>query len=184
MGYDVYYNGEVEVAPPLSEDDAVIMRAFVNREQTDETRAIFAAIAAGAEPDLPGHEGLLEVSEERSCILPEEGESRHGVRMWLRLLLEHFLVPRGYVLNGEVRWEGQDPDDRGCIVIKDNQLETVDDLIYNAGPSWAPNHYADDILKQSIQRLLDSADSIGCSTDLTVVAASHVETLRSLLPEL
>jgi hypothetical protein len=103
--------------------------------------------------------------------------------MWLRLLLAHFLVPRGYVLNGEVRWESQDPDDRGCIFIKDNQLETVDDLIYNAGPSWAPNHYADDILKQSIQKLLGSANSTGCSSDLTVVAASHVETLRSLLPE-
>lgn len=183
MGYDVYYNGEVDVAPPLTENDAVIMRAFVNREQTEETRAIFAAIAVSAEPDLPGHEGLLEVSEDRSCILPEEGESRHGVRMWLRLLLAHFLVPRGYVLNGEVRWEGQDPDDRGCIFIKDNQIEAVDDVIFNAGPSWAPNHYADDILRQAIQKLLDSADSTGCSSDLTVVAASDVETVRSLLPE-
>jgi len=184
MGYDVYYEGAVGVTPPLTENDAVILRAFANREQTDETRAIFAAIAASAEPDLPGHEGLLEVSEDKSCILPEVGESRHGVRMWLRLLLEHFLVPRGYVLNGEVRWEGQDPDDRGCIFVKDNQLETVDDLIFNAGPNWAPNHYADDILKQSIQKLLDSADSTGCSFDLTVVRASHVEAVRSLLPEL
>ena len=183
MGYDVYYNGEVNIAPPLTENDAVILCAFVNQEQTDETRAIFVAIAASAEPDLPGHEGLLEVSEDRSCIFPEEGESRHGVRMWLRLLLEHFLVSRGYVLNGEIGWEGQDPDDRGCIFIKDNRLETIDDLIVNAGPSWAPNHYADEILKQSIQKLVDSADSTGCSPDLTVVAASHVETLRSLLPE-
>jgi hypothetical protein len=183
MGYDVYYNGEVDVAPPLTENDAVIMRAFVNREQIEETRTILAAIAASAEPDLPGHEGLLEVSEDRSCILPEEGESRHGVRMWLRLLLEHFLVPRGYVLNGEVWWEGQDPDDRGCIFIKDNQIEAVDDVIFNAGPSWAPNHYADDILKLSIQKLLDSADNAGCSSDLAVVAASDVETVRSLLPE-
>jgi hypothetical protein len=184
MGYDVDYNGEVEVTPALAENDAVILRAVVNREQTDETRPIFAAIAASAEPDLPGHEGLLEVSEDRSRILPEDGESRHGVRMWLRLLLEHFLVPRGYVLNGEIWWEGQDPDDRGCIFIKDDQLETVDDLIFNAGPSWAPNHYADDILKQSIQKLLDSADSTGCSPDLTVVAASHVDIVRSILPEL
>ena len=183
MGFDLYYVGEVEVTPPLTENDAEILRAFVNREQTDETHAIFAAIAASAEPDLPGHEGLLEVSEDRSCILPEEGESRHGVRMWLGLLLEHFLVSRGYVLNGEVRWEGQEPDDRGCIFVKNNQLETVDDLIFNVGPSWARNHYADDILKQSIQKLLDSADSTGCSSDLTGVAASHVETVRSLLPE-
>ncbi len=95
MGYSVYYTGEVNVIPALTEDDAAVLRAVANLEQTEATRAIFAAIAASPEPDLPGHAGLLEVSEDRECILPEEGESRHGFRMWLRLLLEHFLVPRG-----------------------------------------------------------------------------------------
>lgn len=184
MGYDVYYNGEVRVAPPLTEEHAGLLRALVNFEQTEKTQAIIAAIAASPEPDLPGHAGVLEVSEDREYLLPEEGESRHGIRLWLRLLVQHLFVPLGYTLNGEVLWEGEDHDDSGGIFIKDNQIEAVDDLIFNPGPSWAPNHYADDILKQAIQKLLDSASSPGCSPDLIVVAANHVETVRSLLSDI
>ena len=87
-------------------------------------------------------------------------------------MTEHYLTPRGYVLSGEITWEGEDRDDGGTIFVKDNQVEAVDDLIFNAGPSWAPNHFADDSLKQAIRDLLDSADNTGCSPDLIVVAAS------------
>jgi hypothetical protein len=183
MGYDVYYNGEVSVTPPLTEGDAAVLRAATNLERTDETRALFAAIAASPEPDLPYHAGLLEVSEDREFILPEQDESRHGFRMWLRLLIEHYLAPRGYVLEGEVTWEGEDRDDCGTIFIKDNQVEAVDDQIFNAGPSWAPNHFADDHLKQAIRDLLDSADNTGCSPDLTVVSTAGLEAVRSRMPE-
>jgi hypothetical protein len=182
MGYSVYYSGEVEITPSLTEDDARTIRAFVNLEQTDETRPLFAAIAASSEPDLPGYASLLTVSEERDAILPEEGESRHGLRLWLKLLIEHFLDPRGYVLNGEVEWDGEDIEDRGRLFIKDNQLEDVEDVIFNAGPSWAPNHFVDEPLKQAIGSLLDSADNTGCSPDLTVVAAAHIDAVRALLP--
>ena len=183
MGYCVYYNGEVSVTPPLTEDHAALVHALVNFEQSDETHAIFAAIAASPEPDLPGYAGVLDVSEDREYLLPEEGESRHGIRLWLRLLLQYLFVPLGYTLNGEIFWEGEDRDDSGGIFLKDNQLEAIDDLIFNAGPSWALNHYADDILKQEIERLLDSADSTGRSPGLTPVATSHIETVRSLLLE-
>jgi hypothetical protein len=159
------------------------VRAFFNLEQTELTQSLFAAIAASEEPDLPWYGGLLDVSEDRASLVPEEGQSNHGVRLWLRLLVEHFLAPKGYVLNGEVLWEGDGFDDSGCIYVKDNQVEAVDDLIFNAGPSWALNHYADDGLKQAIRDLLESADNTGCSPDLTVVEAKHIETVRALLPE-
>ncbi len=183
MGYDVYYNGEITVTPALTESDASVLRAAANREDTEESRALFAAIAASPESDLPHHAGLLAVSEDREFILPEQDESRHGFRMWLRLLIEHYLAPRGYVLHGEVTWEGEERDDCGTIFVKDNQVEAVDDLIFNAGPSWAPNHFVDDHLEQAICDLLDSADNTGCSPDLTVVAVSNLEAVRSRLPE-
>jgi hypothetical protein len=50
-------------------------------------------------------------------------------------------------------------------------------------PSRIPNHFADDQLKQAIRDLLESEDNTGCTDDLTVVEARHVETVRSLLPE-
>ncbi len=105
--------------------------------------------------------------------------------MWLRLLIEHFLAPRGYVLNGEIQWTAaDDSEDRGWIYVKENQLEVVDDLILNPGPSWAPNPFADENLKEIIERVLESSDSTGCSPDLTVVAANHLDDLRALFQKL
>jgi len=180
---DVYYNGEIAVTPALTENDAAMLRAVTNLERTDKTEAFFAAVASSADPDLPYHAGLLEISEDREFIVPEEDESRHGFRLWLKLVIEHYLAPRGYVLNGEVTWEGEDRDDSGTIFVKDNQVEAVDDLIFNAGPSWAPNHFADDQLKQAIRDLLDSEDNTGCTDDLTVVSAAGLEAVRSRMAE-
>ena len=184
MGYSVYYHGEISITPPLSEDHAAIVLAVSNQEETDATRAIFAAIAASPESDLPAYGGLFTISEDRALIVPEEDESRHGLRLCLLQLIEHFFKPSGYVLNGEISWDGDEPDDRGWIFVKENQIEAVDDLIVNAGPSWSPDHYADPDLKQTIQSLVDSADSEGCSNDLTVVSAVSLDALRGLLPTL
>lgn len=45
---------------------------------------------------------------------------------WIEYLIEHFLEPWGYILNGEVKWQGESMEDRGKIVITDNHVETVD----------------------------------------------------------
>ena len=102
MSQDVYYKGEISVTPALTESDAAVLLAATNLEQTEETREFFAAVAASPEPDLPYHAGLLEISEDREFIVPEEDESRHGFRLWLKLAIEHYLAPRGYVWDGEV----------------------------------------------------------------------------------
>ncbi len=184
MGYSVYYRGEISVTPPLTKQHAATLRAFSRLELTADTNSIFAAIADSPEPDLPGYGGLIDVSEDGSLIVPEEDESRHGVRLWLRLMIEHFLGPLGYVLEGEIEWTADELDDRGNIFVRGNLVEAVDDLIVNAGPSWNPNHFVDDDLKATLRSLMDSADNVGCSSDLTVVSAKEVEALRIALQSL
>ena len=126
MSYPVYYNGEIEIVPPLTRENAALVRDFAQGRQTDLAEPIFAAIAASQEPDLPYSCGLFEVSEDRSLLVPEEGESRHGLATWVALLVKHFLEPSGYVLNGEVSWSAEEPDDRGCLFVKNNLLEAVE----------------------------------------------------------
>jgi len=109
MGYSVYYTGEVSVTPPLSKEHTATLMELSKSERTDATNPILAAISASAEPDLPGYGGLLEVAGEGSLIVPEEGESRHGVRLWLRLLIEHFFGPLGYVLGARSSGRGTIP---------------------------------------------------------------------------
>lgn len=65
MGYPVYYDGEIAIAPPLTEEHAAIVRDFAKGDRTDLTEPIFAAIAASDEPDLPYSCGLYEVSDDR-----------------------------------------------------------------------------------------------------------------------
>ena len=44
---------------------------------------------------------------------------------WLTYLIDKILAPRGYVLDGEVAWQGEDSDDRGKIVVKNNAIKTL-----------------------------------------------------------
>lgn len=48
---------------------------------------------------------------------------------WLRYLIEHFLAPWGYTLNGTVTWQGEEIGDVGRIVCADNVVTTQE-------PSW------------------------------------------------
>lgn len=63
-------------------------------------------------------------SEDGTAIVWDEGEKFYEYIDWIKYLIEHFLSPWGYVLNGEVYWIGEDADDRGIIVIKDNVVKT------------------------------------------------------------
>jgi hypothetical protein len=65
--------------------------------------------------------------------------------------------------------------------VKDNQIEDVYTMLFDPGPSWRPNHFADEGLKKAVTDLLSSADETGCSTDLTVVSSEALGRLRELL---
>jgi hypothetical protein len=129
---------------------------------------------------LPPYAGLLEVSDDRTTILPEPEESRGGVDEWLTLLLEHFFVPRGYVLSGIISWlASDDAADRGEINVEGDKLEVVRDRIENPGPSWGRAVYMSEKVKALIQSLVESASSEGCSPDLTVVSAADLKALQT-----
>jgi len=181
MGYNVYYRGEIQISPPLTKEHADVVLAFAKGERNQLTEAIYKSIADSPDPDLPGYADLFELSEDRSLILPDESEGRHGLRLWLVLLIEHVLEPLAYVLNGEVSWTADEDDDRGTIYVKDNVVETIDDVIFNEGPSWAPEYYVDGRLKKVLHELVESADNTGCTPDLTVVSAMPVEVIRQVL---
>ncbi len=62
------------------------------------------------------------------------GEKFYEYVEWLEYLIEHFLGPWGYELTGKMYYLGEDPNDRGVIHVKENQVEKVDNRDY--GPSW------------------------------------------------
>lgn len=50
----------------------------------------------------------------------DEGEKFYSYVEWIKWLIKNFFKPHGYVLNGEVEWHGEEYDDIGRILIKDN----------------------------------------------------------------
>jgi hypothetical protein len=78
------------------------------------------AVAEGAQPGLWCQ---WRPDEGGTAIVWDEGEKFYDYVEWLRYLVEHFLRPWGYVLNGEVTWQGEESDDIGKIVVADNKIE-------------------------------------------------------------
>lgn len=66
-------------------------------------------------------------NEDGTEIEWDGGEKFYEYVAWIEYLIDKILKPRGYVLNGEVRWQGEDDNDRGTIVITDNVVETDED---------------------------------------------------------
>lgn len=182
MGNSAFYSGQIEVNPPLSKEHAAIVEDVVNLRETEQAKPIFAAIQTSDEPNLPYYGGQMYVTEDGSQIQAEDDEQEFGLRLWLVHLLKHLFVPHGYILNGEIHWNSsEDIDDLGTIYVKDNQLEDAFTVLFDPGPSWQPNHFADESLKKAILDLIASADSAGCTSDLIVVSADALSHLRELL---
>lgn len=49
-------------------------------------------------------------------------EKFYNYTEWLQYLIHHFLAPWGYVLNGEILWDGEDSGDNGKLMVKDNEV--------------------------------------------------------------
>jgi len=54
------------------------------------------------------------------------GEKFYNYIEWIKYIIDNILIPRGYSLTGEVFWTGEDGDDRGKIVIKNNKIKILD----------------------------------------------------------
>jgi hypothetical protein len=74
-------------------------------------------------------------NEDGDCIEWDGGEKFYHYTEWLVYLIEKILRPNGYVLNGTIRWRGEDSDDSGDLVV-------VDNVVYENG---VLNHPAENV---------------------------------------
>ena len=129
MGYSVYYNGEIDISPELSDEHATLL----DEALTKSNPALLGITAEEGQGLYHGCDWQLSGGR-----LSVEGESRGEQDEWLRLLIVRFFQPKGHTLSGEVSWEGDQSGDTGVIHVNDNRVESVNDSITNVGPSWRP----------------------------------------------
>lgn len=66
----------------------------------------------------------------RGIAFDEETGKFYNYVEWIEFIIEHFLKPWGYVLNGEVQWVGEDVfDDRGTIIVENNVIQVKTSLL-------------------------------------------------------
>ena len=62
-------------------------------------------------------------NEDGSEIEWDGGEKFYCYVEWLQYIIDNVLEPKDYKLNGEVEYQGEDPEDFGMIVVKDNVIK-------------------------------------------------------------
>lgn len=154
MGYSTEFTGRFHLNRPLQLEHARYLHAFADTRRvqrdavqaeslTDRVRAAVglpvgveggyvvvrdpASIANQNDPPR-GQPGLYcqwRPSEDQQGIVWDGGEKFYYYVQWLEYLIEHFLAPWGYVLNGEVRWEGESFEDAGVIRVVNNRVATA-----------------------------------------------------------
>lgn len=65
-------------------------------------------------------------TEDGTGIKWDGGEKFYEYVEWLKYIIEHFLKPWGYVMNGVVSWEGEDSGDTGDIKVTDNEVKVFE----------------------------------------------------------
>lgn len=59
-------------------------------------------------------------NEDGTAIVWDEGEKFYSYTEWLVYIIRNFLSPWGYVINGIVEYQGEDPSDFGKIIVTNN----------------------------------------------------------------
>ena len=63
-------------------------------------------------------------TEDNQGLEWDGGEKFYDCVEWLQYLLDKVLIPNGYVLNGVVKWDGEEQGDVGEIHVADNVVTT------------------------------------------------------------
>lgn len=120
MGYYTKFEGSFSISPPLTLEDQQWLLTFQRTRHED--------------PSMPGiwcQWIPKEVYENRvrhhsfTELAWDEKENFYDYVEWLQYLIRHVFFLKGYILNGIVKWQGSDVDDRGKITVVDNTVTVV-----------------------------------------------------------
>jgi hypothetical protein len=64
------------------------------------------------------------IVDENGEIVWDRNEKFYYYTEWLRYLITHFFSVWGYSLNGEIFWQGEESDDFGKIIVRNNKVTT------------------------------------------------------------
>lgn len=108
---------------PIGEQGGYYVGSTGHRGQDFGNTSILDHNAPPAEQ--PGLWCQWEPGEDGQSIRWDEGEKFYDYVEWLEYIIEHFLAPWDYKLNGSVSWQGEDDTDIGVIKVTDNTVHAA-----------------------------------------------------------
>ena len=154
MGYTTTFTGQFKLDRPLELNHRIYLTLFstVRHVLRCEVKTAQLADAARLAANLPlGHQSCYYVGASkigvvsdnqppRDCpnlycqwtptpdgtvIIWDGSEKFYDYIPWLKFLIAHFFNLWGYVLNGEVKYQGEDSADFGKIIVVNNKVTKV-----------------------------------------------------------
>ncbi len=72
---------------------------------------------------------IIETYPDGQYLEWDGGEKFYNYIEWLQYYIDNFFEPNNIKLNGEIKWEGEDSDDLGKIIVTDNIVEVKEGKI-------------------------------------------------------
>lgn len=116
------FNGDLGVEGAYfigdKEDSKVFKYTIFNKDGEDSSVIDYNTQPKGQ----PGLWCQWIIGPDRKSLVWDNGEKFYNYTEWLEYLIQHFFAPCGYVLNGRVKWQGEDINDSGIIVVTNNNV--------------------------------------------------------------
>ena len=114
MGYTTDFTGKFKLDKKLNRADHEDLVNFSETRHNGESEFL----------STPGIWCDWVPSEDGTSIVWNEQEKFYKYIGWIKWLIINYLGPRGYTLNGEVEWIGEESDNIGKILIINNTVDT------------------------------------------------------------
>jgi hypothetical protein len=112
MGYTTEFKGEFNLDKPLDDETKNLLK------QISDTRHEYE------DNTYPGIWCQWVYDQKWNTIKWDGGEKFYEYVKWIKYLIKEVFAPKGYVINGDVEWQGDEDDDKGLICIKNNKVKT------------------------------------------------------------
>ena len=106
MSYIKTFKGSFVLNKPLTEEQYEILK---------DNKRVWSA----SNDDIEGR-CQWEIQPDRQTIQCNYSECRWDHEVWMQHIIDNFIKPEGYLLNGEIEWYGEYDEDNGIITIENN----------------------------------------------------------------
>lgn len=151
MGYTTEFSGQIDITPPLSEEEIAYLKKFNRTRRMNSTKGPYYVDRGGdfgqshdadviAYNDPPeGQPGLWcqwTPTDDGMAIEWDGGEKFYDSPEWMQYLIDHFIghapiagpqLPflKTHTLNGRIEAEGEEAGDRWLLIVENNVVKVA-----------------------------------------------------------